>query len=359
MASVISVESFVEALLEGLKERNISFVISRGTLGCQLSEIFIEEASELILIPEGVLNQDSIRWILEMRTPIKIRLTIFTDEVTEYKLRVMRAVSDLRKDGVEIPNAEDAISIQELSNRNLVRLLESLENWHDLKIGGRPLPRGVCVESTPTTTRRSPRVVSEQVEAAPFLEDGLAIHSDGSPEPHADLYVQLRNGIKTYWTERYLTRFLRLSVEKAREIAQRIGISREVCGQEILYFFDRAKALETYFVHLLKGVLEEIGIRYEEGPDQAFFLPEFNLAVVFFDGNKEQLQVLAEDYARSYDLIFVVPEQLRITIGRIQDDFFRVIPLTRNHIASALRGLVQQNNMHHKPAIQTHQRDIQ
>jgi hypothetical protein len=170
--------------------------------------------------------------------------------------------------------------------------------------------------------------------------------------------MQLRNAIKTYWTERYLARFLNLSVEKAREMAQRIGIGREVCGQEILYFFERPKALRAYFVHLVKGLLEELGFRYEEGPDQAFFLPEFSLAVMFFDGSKEQLRILAEDYARSYDLIFVVPEQLRITIGRIQDDLFRVIPLARNHIASALRGLAQQSSLHHKPATQTHQHEI-
>jgi len=359
MASLVSVQSFVEGLIEGLKERGISFVISRGTLGCQLSEIFIEEARELILIPEGVLNQDSIRWILGIRTPIRIRLTIFTNEMTEYRLRVMRAVSDLKEDGVLIPNVDDAISIQELSNRNLVRLLESLENWHDLKTVGRPLPRENCASRTAITTPRLARAASEQGDATPCLEKGVLARSDASPETHTDLHMQLRNAIKTYWTERYLTRFLNLPVEKAREMAQRIGLGREVCGQEILYFFDRSKALRAYFVHLLKGVLEELGFRYEEGPDQAFFLPEFSLAVVFFDGNKEQLQILAEDYARSYDLIFVVPEQLRITIGRIQDDLFRVIPLTRNHIAGALRGLAQQSPPHHKSAIQTHQHDIQ
>jgi hypothetical protein len=359
MASFVSVQSFVEGLIQGLKERGISFVISRGTLGCQLSEIFIEEARELILIPEGVLSQDSIRWILEIRTPIGIRLTIFTNEVTEYRLRVMRAVSDLKEDGVLIPNVEDAISIQELSNRDLVRLLESLENWHDLKTSGRPLPRENCASRTAITTRSFAKAASEQGDPPPCLENGVLIRSDASPETHSDLHMQLRNAIKTYWTERYLTRFLSLSVEKAREMAQRIGIGREVCGQEILYFFDRPKALRAYFVHLLKGVLEELGLRYEEELDRAFFLPEFSLAVVFFDGNKEQLQILAEDYARSYDLIFVVPEQMRITIGRIQDDLFRVIPLTRNHIASALRGLAQQGALHHKPATQTYQHDIQ
>jgi len=359
MASLVSVQSFVEGLTEGLKERGFSFAISRGTLGYQLSEIFIEEARELILIPEGILNQDSIRWILEIRTPIRIRLTIFTNDVTEYRLRIMRAVSDLKGDGILIPNVEDAISIQELSNRNLVRLLESLENWHDLRISGRPLPRENPASRTATTTRGFARVASEQDGAAPCLENGVLIRSDASAETHTDLHMQLRNAIRTYWTERYLSRFLNLSIEKAREMAQRIGIGREVCGQEILYFFDRSKALRAYFVHLLKGILEELGFRYEEGPNQAFFLPEFSLAVVFSDGNREQLQILAEDYARSYDLIFVVPEQLRLTIGRIQDDLFRVIPLTRNHIAGALRGLVQQSALNHKPATQTPQHDVQ
>jgi len=358
MASLVSVEGFIEGLIEGLKERGISFVVSRGTLGCQLSEIFIEEARELVLIPEGVLSQDLIRWILEIRTPIRIRLSIFTNEVTEYQLRVIRAVSELKEDGVLIPDVEDAISIQELSNRNLVRLLESLENWHDLKTSGRPLPRETCASRTAITTRRFARVASEQGDAPPCSENGALIRSDASPETHTDLHMQLRNAIKTYWTERYLTRFLNLPVEKAREMAQRIGIGHEVCGQEVLYFFDRSRALKAYFVHLLKGVLEELGFRYEEGPDQAFFLPEYSLAVVFFDGNKEQLQILAEDYARSYDLIFVVPEQLRITIGRIQDDLFRVIPLARDQVASALRGLAQQSPLH-KPVTQTHQHDMQ
>jgi len=359
MTSLVSVQSFIEGLTEGLKERGISFVISRDTLGCQLSEIFIEEVRELILIPEGVLNQDSIRWILGIRTPIRIRLTIFTNEATECRLRVMRAVSDLNEEGVLIPNVDDAISIQELSNRNLVRLLESLGNWHDLRTIGRPLRRDACTSRSAITTRRLARAPLEQGDAAPSLENGVLPRPDASPETDAALHMQLRNAIKTYWTERYLTRFLNLSVEKAREMAQRIGIGREVCGQEILYFFDRSKALRAYFVHLLKGILEELGFRYEEGPDQAFFLPEFSLAMVFFDGNKEQLQILADDYARSYDLIFVVPERLRVTIGRIQDDLFRVIPLTRNHIASALHGLVQQSPLHHKPATPTHQYDVQ
>jgi hypothetical protein len=74
---------------------------------------------------------------------------------------------------------------------------------------------------------------------------------------------------------------------------------------------------------------------------------------VFFDGEKERIQILAENYARSYDLMFVVPEQLRITVGRIPDDFFRVIPLTRTHIAGALRGLVHENPTHRSPAIDT------
>jgi hypothetical protein len=353
MASVIPVKDFIEALAEGLKERKIDFAVSLSTPAYQVSEIFIEEARELILVPESLLSQDSIRWILENRTPIRICLTIFTSEVTECKLRVMRVVSDLRKEGVEIPNVEDAISIQELSDRNLVRLLESLYNWHDLKISGRPLPQRNCAKSSPTTARPSGSMEAEHVEAVPCVEDASAIQQCGSPRTHADLYVQLRNGIKTYWTERYLTRFLKLSPEEAREIAQRVGMCREACGHEILYFFDRTKALRAYFVHLVKGVLEELGIRYEERPDQRFLVPDCSLAVLFFDGNREELQVLAEDYARSYDLIFVVPEQLRVTIGRIQDDFFRVIPLARYQIVNALRGLVQQSSPHHRSAAQT------
>jgi hypothetical protein len=351
MASPISVQSFVDALLEGLRECNAKFVISRGTLRCQLSEVFIEEANELILIPEGLLSQDSIHWTLEIRTPLKIRLTIFTNEVTEYKLRVARAVADLREDGIVIPNVENAISIQELSNRNLARLLESLENWHDLKTSGRRLPRQDCAGPAPSKIRNSAGAPSERVPAAWCLGSGVPIHGDVSPERQTDLYMQLRDAIKTYWTERYLMKFLNLPAEKARETARRIGIDHEVCGQEILYFFDRSKALRTYFVHLVKGSLEELGFHYEEGPNQAFFLPEFNLVVVFLDGDKEQLQILAEEYARSYDLLFVVPEQLRITIGRIPDDFFRVIPLTRACIASTLRGLVHQNTMHPQPPL--------
>jgi hypothetical protein len=352
MVSPISVQSFVEALLEGLKRRSIGFAVSHGTLDCQLFEVFIEEANELILVPEGVLSQDLVRWTLEIRTPIKIRLTIFTNEVTEYKLRVMRAVTNLKEDGVVIPNVENAISIQELSNRNLVRLLESLENWHDLKTSGRPLPRHNCSIAAPAQIESSVNAPSEWV--APLcLKGGDRTHSELSLETQTNLHMQLRDSIKTYWTERYLAKFLNLPAEKAQEIARRIGIGREVCGQEVLYFFDRSKALRTYFVHLVKATLEELDFRYEEGPNQAFILPQFNLALVFFDGEKERIQILAENYARSYDLMFVVPEQLRITVGRIPDDFFRVIPLTRTHIAGALRGLVHENPTHRSPAIDT------
>jgi len=349
------IESFVEALLEGLREHNLAFATSRGSFGGQLCEIFIEEVSELILIPNGVLDQDLVHWILEMRTPIEIRLTIFTNEMAEYKIRVMRAVSDLRQDGVEIPNVDDAISVQEPSARNLARLLESLENWHDLKSRGRPFPRRNCAKSDFGASRASQRARSEEAENASSLGDKLDVDPDCFHDTQADLYLRLRNGIKTYWTEKYLTRFLKLSPEKAREIAQRVGIVREACGQEILYFFDRVKALRAYFVHVLKGLLDEMGLRYEEGPNDAFFLPEFNVAVVFFDGNKEQLQVLAEDYARSYDLIFVVPEQLRVVIGRVQDDFFRIVSLAKSNIAHALRGLGQLNHADYKPVVETHQ----
>lgn len=345
MTLLHSTQNFLDNLLEGLKQRNINFVVSRKSLGSKIDEVFIGEAGVLVILPNGVLNQDVIRWILDIRTPLRVRLIIFVKDVNEYKIRVMRSVSDLKNEGVSIPNIEHSISIHERSNQNLQRLLESLENWLVLRTHGRPLPNERMKQVTtkqPTSYNPPPsgNIPSPLLQHQSLIRTGVKNDHVVPIDNLHDLHIHLRNAIKTYWTEHYLTRYLNMPVDKVRDLAQRIGIHYEICGKEVIYFFNRTEALGTYFIHILKGVLEELNLKYEETGNQIFFLPDFHIAIKFFDGDKEQLRTLAENYAKTHDYIFVVPEQLRIKIGKIQDDFFKVIPLSKNSLTSILQEII-------------------
>ncbi|MFX1474668.1 MAG: hypothetical protein ACFFCO_04195 [Promethearchaeota archaeon] len=341
MKSILSNQEFLEFLVEGLSQRDLKHVVSHNAFGHKIEEVFITEARELVMLPEGLLEQNTIRWILEIRTPLSIRLTIFTHNVSEFKLRVVQAISELVKDGIDIPNLEHSVSVQELSFVNIQRLLDSLENWRDFAIRG-------SVNSQPQQKTKTRETTLTSFEHPSFTHSltrhqGNSVHDVTSSDfsidsiDHQSLHLNLRNAIKTYWTERYLARYLKTTPEKAREIARRIGVSREVCGREVLYFFNRLEALSKYFSHILKGILDELKIQYEETSQRLFFLPTLCLVVMFFDGNKEQLRFVAEDYARTHDVIFVVPERLRATIGRITDDYFQITPLARDHIFSLLQ----------------------
>lgn len=321
MTTAISVHDFFSKLINGLKERKIEFVVAQDSLGCELDEIYISDAKELVLFPKRMLDQITIQWLLTIRTPLKVRLTIFTNHVTEFKIRIVRAVTQLKQDGIEIPNIEHAISIQQLSNPNLQRLLDSLENWHIIKTNGRPFP-------------------SSQHEQ---LKHNLRLKKDNplTLDKYQDLHIHLRNVIKSYWTEYYLARYLNFSPLNIKELVKRIGIQFELCGEETIYFFNRTKALKTYFSHILKGILNELDLQYQETASSGFRVPNLHLAVFFFDGEKEDLRILAEEYVKTLNLIVVVPEKLRIKIGKIQDDLFQVIALDKSKIQSVLEHLVR------------------
>jgi hypothetical protein len=346
MKSVLSIQDFLEFLVEGLNKRGLKHVVSHNAFGRKIGEVFITEARELVILPEELLDQDTIRWILEIRTPLSIRLTIFTQSVSEFKLRIMRAISKLVEDGIDIPNnLEHIVSVQDLTYENIMRYLDSLENWRDIAIGSRVDSRF----EKPTRLREEtpPPVESTLLAYSPTIDKESTTHDGTSEEISSDsidyqsLHMNLRNAIKTYWTERYLARYLKETPEKAREVARRIGLTRELCGREPLYFFNRAEALSKYFSHILKGILDELKIKFEETSQRLFFLPQLSLVVMFFDGEKEQLRFIAEDYARTHDVIFVVPERLRATIGRITDDYFQVTPLARDHIFSLLQHIMK------------------
>jgi hypothetical protein len=321
MASSIT-KACVTNLIQGLQKHNIDFVLSDVALGCPLTEVYITQVQELILFPPKQIDSATLQWILEIRTPLKVRLTFFSEDLTNLKLQLTRALSTVQKNGLPIPNLGRAISIQELSKENIQRLLESLENWVTLSANGRPLPA----------------ILPEKNEGSnpPQLE-------------HKDLHVHLRNAIKTYWTERYLARYLNTPIENVKKITKKIGIQREVCGREILYFFERSKALSTYFTHIVKGILTELELQFKETLTHEFYLPDLQLGLYFFDGEIDQLQILAGECATNHDLIIVVPEPLRRNIGRIQDAFFQILPLDQERIKSTLKRTVQQR-LHYIPA---------
>ena len=132
-------QEFVSSLLNGLKNRGLDFVVSEDALGCQLTEIYITELQELVFFPLQHLSVETLRWILEVRTPLKVRMTFFTNDVGELKAQLKQAVSEIKSVGINIPNIDDAISVQKLSEINISRLLESLEKWLQLKIDGRAI----------------------------------------------------------------------------------------------------------------------------------------------------------------------------------------------------------------------------
>lgn len=315
-------QEFISDLLTGLKTRGLDFIVSENALGCQLTEVYITEAQELILFPLRRLNVETLRWILEVRTPLKVRMTFFTSKVRELKVQLMRAISGLKSEGINIPNIEHAISVQELTETNVSRLLESLETGLQLNIDGRTIP---------------PNQISKS--------DDLSDSSTKTPtfsEKRQIFYLHLKNAIKTYWTERYFTRYLNIPLQNAKSLAKQIGIQYEVCGQETLYFFERQKALEKYFIHIMKGILEKLSLQYQETPHHTFFIPPLRLALHLFDGEKDQLKILANDCANNYDTIIVVPEALQRNIGRFQGDFFQVLPLDQKRIKEALKRVVRQ-----------------
>jgi len=320
-----STDVCVKTLLQGLQKREIDFVVSDATLGCQLTEVYITQAKELILFLPKKNNPAMLQWILEIRTPLKVRLTFFSEDVKTLKINLVHALSALQQNGLIIPNTDHAISIQELSTQNIQRLLDSLENWVALRSEGRPLP---ALQATlpVDNERRTPTQLGQE-----------------------DLTVHLRNAIKTYWTERYLARYLNTPIENAKKIANKIGIQREACGREILYFFERSKALSTYFTHIIKGILSELQLQYQETLTHEFFLPDLRLGLYFFNGEIDQLRILAGEYVNNHDLIIVVPETLRRNIGRIQDDFFQVLPLDQEIVRNTLMRTVQQR-IHYIPA---------
>lgn len=237
MKSVLSIKDFLEFLLEGLSQRDLKYVVSHNAFGCRIGEVFITEARELVMISEELLEENTIRWILEIRTPLSMRLTIFTHNVPEYKLRVTRAISELLKDGIDIPNIEHVVSVQELSYENIQRLLDSLENWRDLVIGSKScssFAQKIKFRETTLSSFEPPSFTHSLTK-----RQGNSVHDVTSGDISNDsvdyqsLHISLRNAIKTYWTEQYLARFLKTTPEKARAIACRIGVSRELCGREV------------------------------------------------------------------------------------------------------------------------------
>lgn len=314
-----SIANYVSQLTHGLEARNIDFVLSEAAFGCNITEVYVTEAYELLLFHEDPLDVSSIQWVLQVRTPLKVRITFFSSDVPTLKIQLMKAINTLQKDGLDIPQTEHAISVQELTEKNIKHLLDSLENWANIKSNGRPLPQ---IETFQLKTKKDQEASIEKKQE--------------------DLYVHLRYAIKAYWTERYFARYMNIPSQKVEELAKRVGIQQEVCGTDTLYFFDRKKALGTYFEHIIKGILDELNMKYQETSKHDFFLPDLHLTLHFFDGEKEQLKILAGEFAQNHDLIVIVPETLRRKIDRVQDDFFQVLPLNQDKIKSALIRVIRQ-----------------
>ncbi|MFX1318973.1 MAG: hypothetical protein ACFE9D_03640 [Promethearchaeota archaeon] len=316
-----SIVNYVTKLIRGLETRGIDFVVSEGALGCNVTEIFVTEAHELIIFPLDSLDTVSIQWILQVRTPLNIRITLFSSEVPKLKIQVCNAIKKLTQDGVEIPQTQQSLSIQDLTETNINRFLGSLENWANIKTNGRPLP---------------------DVKISKSLPESEEEYSSSNEQNREDLHVHLRNAIKTYWTERYFARYMSIPLQKVKELAEKIGIQREVCGHETLYFFNRKRALETYFAHIIKCILNELNLKYQETSMHDFSLPDLHLRIHFFEGEKEQLKILASEYVQNRDLIVITPESLRKAIGLIQDDIFQVMPLDQDKIKATLIKIVRQ-----------------
>ena len=316
-----SISKYITKLTQGLETRGIDFVFSEGALGCNVTEIFVTEAHELIIFPLGSLDPGSIQWILQVRTPLNIRITLFSTNASKLKIQVLNAIKKLTQNGLEIPLTPQLLSIQDLTETNINRILDSLENLVNIKTNGRPFP---------------------DVKTSTSLPESEEENRAANGQKREDIHVHLRNAIKTYWTERYFARYMSIPLQKVKELAERIGIQREVCGQETLYFFNRKKALETYFAHIIKYILNELNLKYLETSMHDFSLPDLHLRIHFFDGEKEHLKILASEYVQNRNLIVITPESIHKTIELIQDDIFLVMPLDQDKIKTALTKIVRQ-----------------
>ncbi len=304
----------VSSLIKGLQERSIDFVVSDNTLGCQLVEIYVPKAQELIIIPRKRLDIPTIRWILEVRTPLNIRIDIFTNDLPEVKLRLIRALKILKEDGLELSSLKRAISIQDLTEINIQQLLESIEN--------RLVHRGYG----------KPPFFNSHTKSFTHIKE----NSSSLKEKQEALLFHLQNAIKTYWTERYLARYLNTPLKNIQKLAKQIGIEREMCGHETLYFFDRKKALKTYFQHIMKGLFDELNIEYQEISQQNYVLPDLGIELFFFDGKNEELTTLYGKFVHNHNLIIVAPQIFLATFKSTQNSFLKVLPLNQEKIKKAL-----------------------
>lgn len=315
-------QEYVNTLIHGLQKRGIDFVLSDAALGCQLTEVYITKAQELILFPPRKTDLTTLQWILEIRTPLNVRLTFFSTDVSTFKTQLIQAISAVQNNGLIIPNIDHAISIQELSEQNIRRLLAALDSSASVDARGKshPLP-----ESTthPNQERKSSHEIKKQ-----------------------DLRSHLRNAIKSYWTERYFARYLNTPRENIGKIAERVGLQQEICGHETLYFFERPKALRKYFAHIIKGILTELNLQYRETLTHEFYILDLRLGLHFFDGEINQLRVLASEYSNSHELIIVIPKSLEIECESLRELFFEVLPLDHEKIKSTLTKAVQQRIQH-------------
>lgn len=317
--SRLSITKYVSILIDGLAARNIDYVMSDDALGCHVTEVYVTEAQALILFPENQLDTEAIQWILQVRTPLSVRITFFSQDVSKLEINLLKAINELKQSGLEVPQIEHSISVQNLAKNNIQRLLDSLEKRTSLKGNG-----------------RFPPLVQTSMISNPQKN---AIEAKN--EKQEELHNHFRNAIKTYWTERYFARYVNIPSQKLRILAKRIGIQHETCGHETLYFFDRKKALATYFKHIIKGILDELKLKYQE-INQDFFLPDLNLTLHFFHGEKESLRIPTNRYAKNRNLLVITPETLQRNIGQIQDAFFQVLPLDQDKIKRALIKIIQQ-----------------
>lgn len=317
----LQISDYISELVQNLKNHNIEFVVSEEALGCDITEVYVTEAHELLLFPNNQLDTDSIQWILRVRTPLKVRITFFSTDISELKIRLLDAIDELRKDGLDIPQLQQAISIQELTKENIQRISDSFVNWTYLKSIERPLPQLQTSRISSKTKEDDQHLIIQKQE---------------------DIHLHLRNAIKTYWTERYFAKYMNLPSQKLRALAKRLGIHCEVCGHDTLYFFNRGKALEKYFIHITKAVLDELNLKYKETSTQAFFLPDLQLTLHFFDGEREQLRTLAGESTQNRDLIVIVPDTLLRRLGVKQGAFLQILPLDQDKIKNALMRIVRQ-----------------
>jgi len=73
------------------------------------------------------------------------------------------------------------------------------------------------------------------------------------------------------------------------------------------------------------------------------------LGLHFFDGDIDQLRILANEYANNHELIIIVPKSLEKDCERIREKFFKVLPLDQDKIKSTLTKILQ-HRIHNIPA---------